>query len=577
MTSSRPVWFGDTDRPAFGWFHRPAHGRARAGAVICPPLAFSYLHTHYALRLLAERLAANGFCAVRFDYDGTGDSAGGNDDPGRVEAWVATVRSAMALVREAGVDDVCLIGMRFGATLAAQAAASDGRADQVVLWDPCASGRSFLREQRAISTITLGSPPDSPDGSVEIPGTRYDAITAGEIEGVSIAKCPPPLARRVLVLTRADRPVHRSVLNPAMASQEFSHQEAAGQAEFMDRYPPLQELPHEAMAGIVGWLAEGAGAKPVSVRAPETGGPRPVGRGRGGPLTVEEPVRVPPVGLFGVLTYDPDLPVSPDKPTAVFLNVANQHHVGPNRLWVELARQWAGAGVRSLRLDLSGLGDSPGRHGAGGRWECFKPEAFDDVVDAVRWASPDDPSNVVLVGLCSGGYQALESALAVGARGVVAINPFVSFEPAEVRAGLPPDPRRRIPVPDDELDDTPPDSSRPDSSRPEVAWTARSIASSGRSSGQWLSDLVQQGTDTLLVCGDAELRTVRRAVPATRLHRLSRVGKLRVEHVAGLQHDLFIADQRRLVTRLVTEHVLARFSGQSRQRGLSGPQRAGAL
>jgi hypothetical protein len=159
----------------------------------------------------------------------------------------------------------------------------------------------------------------------------------------------------------------------------------------------------------------------------------------------------------------------------------------------------------------------------------------------------------------------------------VAINPFVSFEPAEVRAGLPPDPRRRIPVPDDELDDTPPDSSRPDSSRPEVAWTARSIASSGRSSGQWLSDLVQQGTDTLLVCGDAELRTVRRAVPATRLHRLSRVGKLRVEHVAGLQHDLFIADQRRLVTRLVTEHVLARFSGQSRQRGLSGPQRAGAL
>ena len=162
---------------------------------------------------------------------------------------------------------------------------------------------------------------------------------------------------------------------------------------------------------------------------------------------------MPPVGLFGVLTYDPDLPVSPDKPTAVFLNVANQHHVGPNRLWVELARQWAGAGVRSLRLDLSGLGDSPDRHGAGGRWECFKPEAFDDVVDAVRWASPDDPSNVVLVGLCSGGYQALESALAVGARGVVAINPFVSFEPAEVRAGLPPDPRRRIPVPDDELDD----------------------------------------------------------------------------------------------------------------------------
>ena len=229
---------------------------------------------------MAERLAASGFCALRFDYDGTGDSAGGNDDPGRTEAWVATVRSALRLVRQTGVDDVCLVGMRFGATLAAQAAASDGQVDQVVLWDPCASGRSFLREQRAISTITLGSPAESPDGSVEIPGTLYDATTAGDIEAVSIAKCALPLARRVLVLTRADRPVHRSLLNPALASEEFSHQEAAGQAEFMDRYPPVQELPHAAMAGIVGWLGAGAGADQVAVSVPED---RRATAGRAGP------------------------------------------------------------------------------------------------------------------------------------------------------------------------------------------------------------------------------------------------------------------------------------------------------
>jgi alpha-beta hydrolase superfamily lysophospholipase len=572
VTGSRPVWFGDGDRPAFGWFHSPHDGLVRAGVVICPPLAFNYLHTHYALRLLAERLAASGFCALRFDYDGTGDSAGGNDDPDRVEAWLATVRSAMSLVRKAGVDDVCLVGMRLGATLAAQAAASDRRTDQVVLWDPCASGRSFLREQRAISTITLGSPTDSSDGSVEIPGTRYDAITASEVEGVSVAKCHPPLARRVLVLTRADRPVHRSLLNPSLASQEFSHQDAAGQAEFMDRYPPAQELPRVAIEGIVGWLGEGAPARAVAVRRPEPGGPRRVAWGPQGSRVVEEPVSVPPVGLFGALTYDLDMPVSPGTPTAVFLNVANQHHVGPNRLWVELSRQWASAGVRSLRLDLSGLGDSPNRQGERGQWECFKPEAFDDVVDAVRWASPDDPSNVVLIGLCSGGYQALESALTVGARGAVAINPFVSFEPAEVRAGLPLDPRRRILLPEDDNDDVGPEDSPLDG-----PWRARSIGPPGRSSGQWLSELVQQGTDTLLVCGDAELRSVRRAVTATRLHRLSRTGGLRLEHLPGLQHDLFIADQRRLVTRLVTEHVLSRFSGPPRQRVVTGSPWARAL
>ena len=141
---------------------------------------------------------------------------------------------------------------------------------------------------------------------------------------------------------------------------------------------------------------------------------------------------MPPVGLFGVLTHEQDAPVLPDRPTVIFLNVANQHHIGPNRLWVELSREWATAGIRSLRLDLSGLGDSPDRQGGQGEWECNKPEAFDDVADAVDWVSPDDPTNVVLVGLCSAGYQALESALAVRARGVVAINPIISFVPTEL-------------------------------------------------------------------------------------------------------------------------------------------------
>jgi len=569
--ASRPVWFGDEGRPAFGWFHSPPDGLAVGGAVICPPLAFNLFHAHYALRLLAERLAASGFCALRLDYDGTGDSAGGNDDPGRTEAWVATVRSALRLVRQSGVDNVGLVGMRFGATLAAQAATSDERVDQVVLWDPCASGRSFLREQRAISTITLGSPAESPDGSVEIPGTLYDASTADDIEAVSIAKCALPLARRVLVLTRADRPVHRSLLNPALASEEFAHEQAVGQAEFMDRYPPVQELPHEAITGIVGWLGAGAGDEKVVVQVPEEGGPRQVEQGWGGSRTVEEPVSVPPVGLFGVLTYNHDVR-APGAPAALFLNVANQHHVGPNRLWVELARQWAGAGIRSLRLDLSGLGDSPDRQGASGRWECFKPEAFEDVADAAQWLSPDDPSNVVLVGLCSGGYQALEGALVLRARGVVAINPFGSFDPAEFRAGLPLDPRRRVLLPAPE-----PEDARLEDARLDEAWRAGIVGTGGRSgSGRWLSELVRQGTDTLLVCGDAELRAARRGITAARLQRLSRTGGLRLEHVAGLQHDLFIADQRRLVTRLVTEHVLSRFS-VPHLRTISGSPWAAAL
>ena len=258
--------------------------------------------------------------------------------------------------------------------------------------------------------------------------------------------------------------------------------------------------------------------------------------------------------------------VPSDKPTAIFLNVANQHHVGPNRLWVEWSRQWAFAGIRSLRLDVSGLGDSPSRQGREGRWESCKPEAFDDVADVARWLSPADPSNVLLIGLCSAAYQALESALAIRARAVVAINPVVYFVPPERLAGLPLDSRRRIAFPGRDVVENFRELQRPTSLQarfPDLAWTMRVVAHPGRRSGEWLDKLVHQGTDTLLVCGDAEFRPVRIGATTARLRRLQESGRLRIEHLPGLQHDLFIADHRSRVTRLVTEHVLSRFSAQS--------------
>jgi hypothetical protein len=515
--------------------------------------------------LLAERLAASGFCALRFDYDGTGDSAGDNTDPGRVGAWTATVRSAISLVREAGVNEVCLAGMRLGAALAAEVAATDHQIDHLVLWDFCA-GRTFLREQRAISAITLGSSSLPSDGSLEIPGVVLGATTVREIEAIRIEEGSLPLARRVLVLERAGRPASRSLLGAGLAREQLSHEEAVGQAEFMDRYPPFQELPQTAIGRIVAWLSEGFGQQAVAVRTPQRATPRVVGRGPSGRGVVEAPVSVPPVGLFGMLTYAEDLPVPTGRPAIIFLNVANQHHVGPNRLWVEWSREWAMAGIRSLRLDMSGLGDSPDRRGEKGQWAACKPEAFDDVVDAARWVSPDDPSNVVLVGLCSAGYQALESALALRANGVVAVNPFISFVPEEMQSGGVLDARRRIAFPKDDVGRSFREEVSPTRLQerfPDLAWRVRAVAHPGRRSGRWLTQLVREGTDTLLVCGDAEFRPVRQGITATHLRRLKKTGRLRLEHVAGLQHVLFLAEQRALVTRMVTEHVLSRYSGQS--------------
>ena len=128
----------------------------------------------------------------------------------------------------------------------------------------------------------------------------------------------------------------------------------------------------------------------------------------------------------------------------------------------------------------------------------------------------------------------------------MAINPVTSFVPPEGLAGLRLDPRRLIVFPSDDVVENFREAIRPTNLRqrfPGLAWRLRLIAHPRRRSGRWLDQLVRQGTDTLLVCGDAEFRPIRKGVRAAHLQRLERTGRLRVEHLAGLQHDLFIADQ----------------------------------
>lgn len=65
-------------------------------------------------------------------------------------------------------------------------------------------------------------------------------------------------------------------------------------------------------------------------------------------------------GLFGIVTLPPEplRAASEARPFAVILNSGLVHRVGPFRTGVELARTLAARGVRVLRYDRSGLGDS---------------------------------------------------------------------------------------------------------------------------------------------------------------------------------------------------------------------------
>ena len=571
-----PIWFGPEDRPLLGWFHSPPGDRARAGVVVCPPLGRDYLQAHYALRMVAETLAELGLCVLRFDYDGTGDSAGDDTDPQRVASWTASVRSALEVVRAAGPLSVSLIGMRFGATLAAVVAEHDTGIDGLVLWDPVVSGAAYLAEQRAMTAFSSIVRSPLEDGAVEAPGMIFGPETARDLRSLDLTRTTGPLARRLLVLTRPDRFSKRLADHLALPHVQWT--EATGQAELMDVGPPAQALPLATMAKIAHWTADLAPTQTHAIQRPAPAGPAVVDSTATGLAVTETPVFVGPHGLFGILCETEGCGPGP---TVLFLSVANEHRMGPARLWADLSRRWAAAGLRCFRVDLSSLGDSPLRHPEQLRFRALGVEAFDDITDVTRFVCPDDPSNVVLVGLCSSAYQAIESAFLVNPRGVVAIQPVLSFQPREMAEGGSMDPRRRIAMPRNSLvqafhGDGPLSGfgAIPGSGLAHPA-VGRTAPTRGRMAAK---PQPQRSRPVPRVRGVGGPSHSPRGLESENWRGLARTGRFRFEYHPELQHGLLSASQRSTVVEMMTEHVLSHFasapSARSAPSGANDPSGA---
>jgi pimeloyl-ACP methyl ester carboxylesterase len=554
MTSSIARWFGPPHRPLFGWVHVPDGESCRGAVVLCPPLARECTNVHYTYRKLAEALAADGLLAVRFDYDGTGDSSGSDDEPGRVEAWLESIGHAMALARACGAPEVSVLGMRMGALLGSVAAARRRDVHALVLWDPCSSGRAFIKEQSALQRLRTDEPATSESTGTELPGFVFRADTVADLAALVVPAANAPAVEHLLVLTRDEQPPPVDLVGP-LACPALERRPAVGQQTLLNVEPTFSEVPWETIHAITAWLGavHHGPRRPVTVSAPDPACAEWMGSD--GVWLREELLAIGPVGLFGVATTSKRVSSGP---TVIFLNSGNDWHVGPNRLWVTLSRLWAAAGLRCVRFDASGLGDSPVRPDQPDH-VIRAPQAFDDVLAATVALCPDDPKDVVLAGLCSGAYQALESALVLGPRGVLAVNPVLRFDPPEAAGGSI-DPRRQICRPISPLIASYRSLPIPALRRRmrSLAWRLANLADPGRSPRNWLAQLVADGVDTYCICGEDEARPLTEGTQLAQLQ-ASSDSCLRVEVVPGLDHALMAADQRALVSGRLTEHLLSRF------------------
>ncbi len=423
--TAQPVYFSSGDRTLFGWLH-PTHdgGPAGVGVVICKPFGFEAMCAHQSMRAFAEAFAARGIPCLRFDYAGTGDSDDPPESADQVRLWVQDIGSAMdELRRSTGVGRICLLGIRLGALLAVLAAREHRTVDGLALVAPVMSGKRYLRELRNFALAAArspGSPPPLPNMNepqpvnsppFEVSGFLLHAPTVNALSGIDLLTEPVPRVSEALVIDRDDLPAAQDWPNRLTAAGARVRQERMPGFVPMMRPPNLSVVPTHMVRTACDWLLGSNLVIPIASREPHTPARHPlVLPGDGGTARTEQAVMLrtdPP--LFGIVTL-PD-PGEVRRRGVVLLNSGGDHHIGPRRLYVDLARAWAGHGYTVLRLDLSGLGDSTELPGQA-RNEVFPANALEDIGLAVRFMRNEcGVADIALAGLCSGAYHALRAAV----------------------------------------------------------------------------------------------------------------------------------------------------------------------
>ena len=178
-------YFGSTDRRLFGAYHPAQGGGGNRAVLLCYPWGFEYANAHRSMVRLANLLSQAGYHALRFDYYGTGDSAGEDRDADLSGAREDIAR-AIGELRELDMPSMV---------------------DRLVLWDPVIDGVRYMEElydlDDSLNIPGVGSAgvfSVEDGGGREVMGLPLTARVASEISGVKLTTTLSGLPNETLVI-----------------------------------------------------------------------------------------------------------------------------------------------------------------------------------------------------------------------------------------------------------------------------------------------------------------------------------------------------------------------------------------
>jgi pimeloyl-ACP methyl ester carboxylesterase len=416
--ASRPLHLTAGDAAVFAVHDAPPAGtERRAPVLICPPWGWDDVASYRARRGWARRLAAAGHDTLRIDLPATGNSDGRPSDEGVVDAWVLAIATAAGwLAAAAGAASVAAVGLGLGGLLGLQAVDEGAQIAAMALWGVPGSGRRFVRETRAFAALQSWTAdpdfdPGVAEGWLEAAGFGLSPRTTEALTKLAPGERVGAL-RSVLAFERDGIPVEAKLLERlGAAGVEVESAPGPGWGAFVS-HPERSELSDAVATGFETWLGGLEVAAATGTQAEPPAAPEPVPLRAWDARETAVTLAAPWGETVGVLA-EPEGGVDGEL-CAVFLNAGAVRMVGPSRLWTETARDWAAAGVPSLRVDLEGIGEADGEPSGELRVaDFYVPRYIDQVrglldhLEQRGWGR-----RFLLVGLCAGGYWAFQTAVA---------------------------------------------------------------------------------------------------------------------------------------------------------------------
>jgi len=451
--ATQPIYFKSGRESLFGWLHLPPeHLRLDRGIVICKPFGYEAICAHGSIRAFADACASAGATVLRFDYTGTGDSSGGDSEADELSQWCTDIRAAMAALRQTcHISRIGLLGMRLGASLAALVAADDPSVEDIIAVAPVVSGRRYLRELRAFQATSSSETASSSEntsaaaqidhaiespGGMEVTGFRLSKASVEHLAKIDLLGMDKRAIRNALILDRGDLPSAKPWADALIRRGTDAHYYALPGLVEMIATPHAAQVPLEMIDAVAKYLARNQQSyELLTQNAPPAADERTASMHlitAEGSRLVERALFVDDGGTLFAIATQLQHPDAPNRNLqgrgVVMLNGGATSHIGPNRMYVELARRWAAHGYFVLRLDLAGIGDSATRPGHSDN-EVYPPGALDDVSAAINFLRREyGVQQITLAGLCAGAYHALRSAISgLHVNTVLLVNPLTFY------------------------------------------------------------------------------------------------------------------------------------------------------